>query len=50
MFHRSCIFDFYFLVFIQTRLALALVPGRKFMGILATCYGSDHLVGTNILH
>ena len=50
MFHRSCNFDFCFLVFGQARLALALVPGRKFMGILATCYGSDHLVGTNVLY
>ena len=48
MFHRSCNFNFYILAFGQARLAL--VPGRKSVGILATCYGSDHLVGTNVLY
>ena len=48
MFHHSYIFDFCFLAFGQT--GLALVPGRKSMGILATCRGSDYLVGTDVLY
>ena len=50
MFHRCCIFDFYFLAFGQTRLALALVSERKFMGLLAAYHGSGYLVGTDALY
>jgi len=50
MFHSSGNFNFYFLAPGQTKLALALVPGRKSMGILATCCGSDYLVGTDVLY
>ena len=44
----ACFIIAIFLTFGQTRLAL--VPGRKSMGILATYRGSDYLVGTDVLY
>ena len=44
------ILTFVFLVLGQTRLALALVSGRKFMGLLAACHGSNCLMDSNALY
>lgn len=46
----AAILTFIFLAPGQARLALALVPGRKSVGLLATSYGSGYLVGTDVLY